>query len=452
MKEVTIRLLEGLAAGGLEGLAAAGFYIHFFGPGMGAVLAGTGIGFFSFAAFWQPGLWPWILALSAFWMMLAGGIDRIRQRQELFLAGGTWLMVCSFACLWPGSVPLQMVSALALFEMTALYLLCRGRLYPLWMGMLLCLWLLAGFFEGMVYGKNWQEQVMKAASFLVLGGIFVFQQIFCIRQEMERRIWEEAGEREEYLEKRQNDWEAEKEEKRSVGGEVRDWRKAARQEYRRLQIFEHDFRHHLDMLGALYEEGSPTEARAYLEDLKQARFSGQGQKNGGERELSCIMLAKREACRRAGIAFSCQILGSPQGIAQMDMTALLLNLLDNAIRACEKVPAPRSIGIMLLARGELWQIELVNTGRYELQGAGGKGVGQESQRQGVSEQESQRQEVSGQESQRQESSLQESSKPAHGIGLVSVRQIVEKYQGTFEIRQEGDLVVQKVILAGRFPE
>ena len=40
----------------------------------------------------------------------------------------------------------------------------------------------------------------------------------------------------------------------------------------------------------------------------------------------------------------------------------------------------------------------------------------------------------------------------HGIGLVSVRQIVEKYQGVFEIRQEEDMVVQKVILAGRFPE
>ena len=61
----------------------------------------------------------------------------------------------------------------------------------------------------------------------------------------------------------------------------------------------------------------------------------------------------------------------------MDMTALLLNLLDNAIRACEKVPEPRSIGIMLLARGELWQIELVNTGRYEPQGAKRKRMGQE---------------------------------------------------------------------------
>lgn len=406
------RLLEGLAAGGLEGLAAAGFYMCFFGSGRGAVLAGAGIGVFSLAVFWQPGLAPGILALSAVWMILAGRIYQTGQWKELFLAGGVWLIIRSLACLWPDSAPLQTVSALALFGMAALYLLGRGRLYLLWMATLVCLWLLGGFFGGMAYGEVWQEQVMKAASYLVLGGIIVFQQIFCIRQEARRGIWEETG-------------------KETSGGELNDWRKAADQELRRLRIFEHDFRHHLDMLGALYEEGNRDEARAYLEDLKQARLSGQGMKIGGERELSYLMMAKKEACRKAGIQFSCQILGSPRGIAQMDMTALVLNLLDNAIRACEKASEPRNIGIMLLARGDLWQIELVNTGLFN-PGKPGRDRCQECA------------ELEGTEP--------GDRRQLHGIGLISVRQIVEKYQGVFEIRQEGNSVVQKLILTGRPPE
>lgn len=414
-------VLEGLAAGALEGLAAAGFYICFFGRRKGSILTGTGIAVLSFAFFLMPSLQLAVPLLSAAWMMAAGRMFQTVQWKELFLAGGMWLMGRSLACLWPDSTPLQIVFVLALFGMVALYLLCQERLYPLWMGTLVCLWLLGGFLGGIVYEEAWQERVMKVVCYLVLGGIFVFQQVFCIREEMRRRTWEETGAQgkgqEESRSGQRNDREFGKKRKGTLGGGDKDWQEAADREVRRLRIFEHDFRHHLDMLGALYEEGNPAEARAYLEDLKQARLSGQGRKNGGERELSYIVMAKKEACRKAGISFSCQILGSPQGIAQMDMTALLLNLLDNAIRACEKVPEPRSIGMMLLARGDLWQIELVNTGQYEPQEAEQERVGQ-----------------------------------LHGIGLISVRQIVEKYQGVFETRQEGNTVVQKLILIGQFPE
>lgn len=377
--ETAMGMAERLAVGALAGLSAAGFFIGFFG--------------------WSSGL----------------------SRRESFLAGGTWVLICGLACLWPHAAPLQIVSALALLGLAALYLLRRGTLHPLWMGTLLCVWLLAGFLDGMVYEQRWQEQVMKAAGYLVLGGIFVFQQIFCIRQEIRKRALEEPNEAE----------------NRKYASES--WRKAAHREYERLRIFEHDFRHHLDMLGALYEQGDPVQARAYLEDLKQARLSGRGRINGGERELSCIMLAKQEACRKARIQFSSQILGSPRGIAQMDMTALLLNLLDNAIRACEKAPEPRSIGIMLLARGELWQIELVNTGLYE------PGVYAPGPRDSGEAEET----ADGLE---QGDTGREDAGPAHGIGLVSVRQIVEKYRGVFEIRQEGSQVIQKVILTGQYPE
>lgn len=264
----------------------------------------------------------------------------------------------------------------------------------MWLTVLSLSWLMTGFLGSIAYAETWQGQVMTASLYLTAGGILVCQQVSLIRQTGSGTMDAGAGEGQ------------------SAGGEAA-WREAAHRELRRLQIFEHDFRHHLDMVGVQYENGNVAGARVYIADLKQARISLQGREEGGERELSYIMMAKKESCRQAGISYSYQIVGSPQGISQMDMTALLLNLLDNAIRACAKAPQPRSIAVMLLSRGELWQIEMVNSGQFEV-GAGG-----EERREG----------------------------PVHGIGLISVRQIVEKYQGTYQIRQKEGQVIQTLILA-----
>lgn len=387
----------------LEGLVAAGYYICFFGKTKGSIPAGAAAALLGLCALFFPGLQPALPVLTAFWLMLAGRLFYTDQCQELFLAGGVWLMVRIPPGLWPHTTPLQAAAATALLAMGALYLLRREAFYPLWACTLLLMWALTGYLSGMNYARTWQRQTMDLFLYLVMGGLLVFQQFYCVRQEMARKLWTE-----EFLSPDPRTTPA----PAPASGAAGPWREAARQEYRRLQIFEHDFRHHLDMIGALYEEGRPAPARAYIEDLKQFRVSRQGQYNGGAGELSLLMLAKKEACRQAHIHFSYQIMGSPRGIAQMDMTALLLNLLDNAVRACQKAPEPRSMSIMLLSRGNLWQIELVNSGRYE-----------------------------------PETPLSHRG-PVHGIGLVSVRQIVDKYRGTFEIRQEEDQVVQTLILEG----
>lgn len=429
----------------LKGLVAAGFYRCFCGNGKCAALAGAGTAGLVLGALGLPGLRPALPSLTAFWLLLLGLWSQGKQagqREPLFLMGGSWLMVCSLGglcrteplqeglwqrgSLWAGlcqTGSLQAAIATALFSMGALYLLGRGRLYPLWAAALAVLWLLTGFLGSIAYAEPWQGQVMAASLYLAAGGILAFQQFYCMRQNLERAE-QEAG--------------AGPQMRKASGG----WIESAEREYRQLQIFEHDFRHHLDVIAALYEEGSPEEARAYMEDIKQARLSRRGLKPGGERELSYIMMAKKEACRQAQIVFSYQIVGSPCGIAQMDMTALLLNLLDNAIRACREAPQPRSIGVMLLSRGELWEIEMVNTGRYE------PGRPEQGPDLGM---------LSGRDADTGEKTTgvlraaAESGRQLHGIGLVSVRQIVEKYQGTYRVWQEAGQVRQKLILVQREP-
>ncbi len=500
----------------LVGLVAAGFYICFCGNTRGRVWAGAGVAGLELGSFLFPEIRYAVPLLTALWMMLteivwgegAGFRNKLPagRREGVFLAGGVWLMARSLAEICTGSalqqlclqqlclqqaglqqLCLQQTSLLrtalaaALFAMAGLYLLGRGRLYPLWMAALGILWLIAGFLGSLAYGEKWQIQVMSVSLYVTAGGILVFQQIFCIRQELE------SGWR---LEKRRElptvvsemlpgasreagagygageNWNVGIE---ADAGAGTNWREEAGREYRELAIFEHDFRHHLDIVAALYEEGSAEEARSYIEDLKQARESRQGRVTGGERELSYIMMAKRKACRQAEITFSYQIVGTPRGIARMDMTALLLNLLDNAIRACQEAPKPRSIGVMLLSRGELWEIEMVNSGRYEPGGVQHaeqrrEARPEEPQRREARREESQQREVRREEPQRREARREEPqqagpqwegvadggmTRKAHGIGMISVRQIVDKYHGICRIWEEDGQVRQKLILVQR---
>lgn len=417
----------------LVGLVAAGFYSCFYDGRRAAACAGMGAAGVSVLTLLFPQTGFASPLQTSFWLMFIGichaVFSRSRmglQRQDwerLFHAGGIWLMAHSLAGFGTGQALLQTGSlqtalAAALLLMGALELLGRRRWRPLWMTVLAVLWLLVRFLSSIPYTKSWQNQVMTVSLYLAVGGILVIQQIYC--------VWRAGAA-----------WQRRQEGPAGCGdgaegmgdraGKVfcsdaeEAWREAAGREYRQLQIFEHDFRHHLDIVAALYEEGGAAEARAYIEDLKQARESRRGRKIGGEREISYIMMAKKESCRQREITFSYQIVGSPRGIAQMDMTALLLNLLDNAIRACEKAPRPRSIAVMLLSRGELWEIEMINSGRYE---AGGSEAGGRTR-------------------------PSEETRKIHGIGLVSVRQIVDKYQGTYRIWEEEGQVRQKLILVQR---
>lgn len=376
----------------LEAALAAGLYTCFYGNRKRVLLVGAGAAVIAAFALWQPVLAPYVPGLISLWLFLAGRLFQTKEWSELFLLSGLWLMAYSLAMLWPQTDRLQTALAAGFWLMLFLYALKREALHPLWMSALWMLWILVGFLSSVAYAQPWQQQVMTAALYLGPGSILLIQQFVCARQEtLSERVTPPI----------------------SAAVRQKGWREAAEREYRQMQIFEHDFRHHLDMIGMLYEAGEAEEARAYMQDLKQARLSRQGQRYGGEKELSYLLMAKKEACREAGVQLSYQIMGSPKGIAQMDMTALTLNLLDNAIRACEKATESGSIMMMLLSRGLIWQIELVNSGRYEPEAKPQKG---------------------------------------HGIGLLSVRQIVEKYQGTYEIQQGDGQVIQKIILIGKETE
>ena len=377
----------------LQAFVSAGFYTCFYGNQKRAVLVGLGAGLLSllFYIIGRPEILP--LTQSA-WLLLCGRLWQTEDQTELLLGSGLYLMAAATALLISAADPLETLLLTALLLQLLVGFSQRQKWRPLWMVILVLSFLMARGLGGVICAKAWQQIAMEAALYLILGGVLIFQQLDCARGGA--RIRRQPS----------SDLAARRPET--------DWQQTSNEEIQRLLIMEHDFRHHLDMVGALYEAGETEQARAYMEDVKQARLSGRGQRMCSAAQLSYLLMAKKEQCRRAQIRFSYQIVGCPEGIAQLDVATLLLNLVDNAIRACQSAGGTdRAITLMLLSRGLLWQVEMRNTGVYDPAAAPQKG---------------------------------------HGLGLVSVRQIAEKYQGSYEIHQDGDEVVQKIILMDQATE
>ena len=243
----------------LTGLVAAGYYRCFYGRGRGAAGAGAGAAVLELIGFLIADIRFCVQPLTALWLIMAGyvwgigdgdqlsgsgdrdigsagarmrsapwkseredGRDGTRVQgalwkseredgsgpvrgqkrnaaaeewEQLFLAGGVWLLAYSLAECCVGNVllpihSLQAALAAALSVMAGLYLLGRGKLYPLWAAALAMMWLLAGFLGRIAYGQNWQTQVMTVSLYAAAGGILVWQQIYCIWRKPEQAGWE----------------------------------------------------------------------------------------------------------------------------------------------------------------------------------------------------------------------------------------------------------------------
>ena len=380
----------------ITGFIAATFYICFSHDRRGAFIVVLLATAWTLLCLWQPAAEPALPLIISLCLALCSHFIQKQNRSEALLTGGLWLIAHTAARLLPHALLLQELICISAFTIILLAVIKRLRLPILVLILLAAVYLLDMLLGPIHYAKEWQGEVIAAALFIISSGGIIFTQLLCCRQALRTELSATPI----FAARRQMGWE-----------------KMADEESQRLQIFEHDFRHHLDAVSALYESGHEGEARAYVEDMKQARVSGKGCRGGNEQELSYILMAKKQECRDKDITFTYQIVGSPKGIAEMDLSTLLLNLVSNAIRACEEVKGPRSISLMLLERGELWQVEMVNSGRYE------PGENKKS-RDGL----------------------------RHGIGMVSVQQIVQRYEGTYQLWQEEDQIVQKLILVSRETE
>lgn len=186
---------------------------------------------------------------------------------------------------------------------------------------------------------------------------------------------------------------------------------------REVNRVRHDMGGRLDVLHSLLKKEKYEEAKGYIENLREG-LSGYPElpKETGNIGLNAALLKAKQECGVKEIRFHYVILGKPERIDNMDMATLLYNLFSNGIEACEEVKGEKELSLVLREQKGETELEVENTVAYSVF---------------------------------KENPRLESRKPErdrHGLGMESIRRIIEKYHGDYVCREEEGRFIQVIRL------
>ena len=183
----------------------------------------------------------------------------------------------------------------------------------------------------------------------------------------------------------------------------------------------HDVRHHLNTLGALNAQGKTEEIAAYLKQYGRAYERLEQHKFCGDPAVDSVLGYYLAQAGEENIPMDCQVglLGS-SGVAQMDMTVLLGNCLENAMEALRRLPAgTQRLDVTLKPEGPVLVLQVVNTCEAEADTG---------------------------EFTSWRSFPSSKGRGRTGVGLRSITEIAEKYGGSAQFQRQGGEFTARVTL------
>ena len=162
----------------------------------------------------------------------------------------------------------------------------------------------------------------------------------------------------------------------------------------------HDLKHQITLLKM---EANTEKSTQYLEQMEKEIRSYEAQNKTGNKVLDAVLMTKSLYCQSKGIGLTCVADGSLlDGMAEMDISALFGNMLDNAIESVEKIEAPekRLIHVSVAEQKSFLRIRVENYCEEEI--VFKDGMPQTTKK----------------------------DKRFHGFGMKSIRSTVEKYGGS----------------------
>ena len=192
------------------------------------------------------------------------------------------------------------------------------------------------------------------------------------------------------------------------------------QNQKQIRKFRHDMNNHPSVVGYLLQKGELQKARDYFDKIS-VYMQTANRKFCENSVVNAVLNAKYNLMTDAKIdGFFHISIDKLLFIDDVSLCTLFANTLDNAIEACQKIEAPDRRKLELKCRyteNGYFSLELINSKINEI-------VVQKNQY--ISDKE---------------------DKSAHGIGISSIRDIVEKYEGTLDISYD-DTSFKVVILIG----
>ena len=187
--------------------------------------------------------------------------------------------------------------------------------------------------------------------------------------------------------------------------------------YQTMRAWRHDYHNHMQSIKAMLELGETAELSEYLDNLEKDLDSIDIAIRTGNVGLDAILSSKVSIARKNNIEVNCTA-KVPQDlkISDVHFCAIVGNLMDNAIEACEKIPAacPRFIRIYIgLFKSQLY-ISVSNSTK-------------EKKRRRLGE-------------------LVTSKLGEHGFGLRRIDKLAEKYDGYVNRKNEPGIFATEVML------
>ena len=188
--------------------------------------------------------------------------------------------------------------------------------------------------------------------------------------------------------------------------------------YQTMRAWRHDYHNHMQSIKALLSMGKKEELSDYLDNLEKDLDSIDIAIRTGNVGLDAILSSKVSIARKNNIEVNCTA-KVPQELTVSDvhLCAIVGNLMDNAIEACEKIPqgtAPRFIRIYIgLFKSQLY-ISVSN--------------------------------ATCEKHRRRLSELVTSKLGEHGFGLRRIDKLAEKYDGYVNRKNEPGIFATEVML------
>lgn len=135
--------------------------------------------------------------------------------------------------------------------------------------------------------------------------------------------------------------------------------------YADIRGLRHDMGNHITTLEALYETGADKTAGAYMKELKQKLWSSDFEMKSGNPVTDVILSERRQEAQEKGISFECDFhYPDSDNINAFDISVILNNALDNAIRAAKYVAdkgGQAQIKLYSYVKNDIYMIEMENS-------------------------------------------------------------------------------------------